>query len=68
VAAELEAMQQGRMVPPPPTPPPSDAEDKNRIDKLCHFVAKNGAGFEEMMKGKEQNNPRFAFIFPGMRH
>jgi hypothetical protein len=54
--------------PPTPTAPPSNAEDKNRIDKLCSFVLKNGAGFEEMIKDKEKNNPRFAFIFQGGEH
>jgi hypothetical protein len=50
---------------PIPTPPPQNSDDKNRVDKLCQFVAKNGPGFETMIREKEQNNPKFAFLFGG---
>lgn len=35
------------------------------IDKLAEFVFKKGKPFEETMKKKEANNPKFAFLFGG---
>ncbi|KAK2554581.1 Calcium homeostasis endoplasmic reticulum protein [Acropora cervicornis] len=49
----------------PPFPPPEDQEQKNIIDKLANFVARNGSKFEEMTKEKQKGNPKFAFLFSG---
>jgi len=49
----------------PPFPPPEDQEQKNIIDKLANFVARNGSKFEEMTKEKQKGNPKFAFLFGG---
>lgn len=35
------------------------------IDKTAQFVAKNGGLFEEELRRKEQNNPKFSFLFGG---
>ena len=43
----------------------TDQEQKNIIDKLANFVARNGSKFEEMTKEKQKGNPRFAFLFSG---
>ena len=43
----------------------SDAELKNIIDKLANFVARNGPEFEQMTKQKQQDNPKFSFLFGG---
>ena len=48
--------------PPPPPPPPSDAALKTFIDTTAHFVAKNGAWFERMVREKRRADPRFAFL------
>jgi calcium homeostasis ER protein len=45
--------------------PPDDLELKNIIDKLANFVARNGPEFEHMTKQKQQNNPKFQFLFSG---
>lgn len=38
---------------------------RNIIDKLAEFVARNGSEFETITKAKQQNNPRFSFLFGG---
>jgi len=48
-----------------PPRPPDDIEMKNIIDKLAQFVARNGPEFERMTKSKQENNPRFAFLWGG---
>ncbi|KAH3773575.1 hypothetical protein DPMN_174937, partial [Dreissena polymorpha] len=40
-------------------------ELKNIIDKLANFVARNGPEFENMTKQKQQDNPKFSFLFGG---
>ncbi|XP_026483002.1 calcium homeostasis endoplasmic reticulum protein-like [Ctenocephalides felis] len=45
--------------------PPSDNETRNIIDKLAQFVARNGPEFEIMTKSKQENNPKFAFLYGG---
>lgn len=42
-----------------------DQDQKNIIDKLANFVARNGSKFEEMTKQKQKGNPKFAFLFSG---
>ena len=42
-----------------------DQEQKNIIDKLANFVARNGSKFEEMTKEKQKGNLKFAFLFGG---
>ena len=42
-----------------------DAEQKNIIDKLANFVARNGPEFEHLTKQKQKDNPRFQFLFGG---
>ena len=49
---------------PPPPPPPSDAQTKTFIDTTAHFVAKNGAWFETMVREKRGADARFAFLIP----
>ncbi|GFS15252.1 calcium homeostasis endoplasmic reticulum protein [Elysia marginata] len=44
---------------------PQDHEQRNIIDKLANFVARNGPQFEEMTKQKQRDNPKFAFLFGG---
>ncbi|KAL4236438.1 hypothetical protein ACF0H5_004823 [Mactra antiquata] len=45
--------------------PPDDPDLKNIIDKLANFVARNGPEFESMTKQKQQDNPKFSFLFGG---
>ncbi|XP_061389593.1 calcium homeostasis endoplasmic reticulum protein [Musca vetustissima] len=46
-------------------PPPRDASLRNIIDKLAEFVARNGPEFEMITKQKQQNNPKFEFLYGG---
>ena len=48
--------------------PPTDQALKHTIDKLAEFVGKNGSAFEETVKAREQNNPKFSFLFGGANH
>ncbi|ESP02448.1 hypothetical protein LOTGIDRAFT_95622, partial [Lottia gigantea] len=43
----------------------SDIEQRNIINKLANFVARNGPEFELMTKSKQKDNPRFQFLFGG---
>ncbi|XP_017080873.1 calcium homeostasis endoplasmic reticulum protein [Drosophila eugracilis] len=45
--------------------PPRDASLRNIIDKLAEFVARNGPEFEAITKQKQQNNPKFEFLYGG---
>jgi hypothetical protein len=71
----------GFPVPGQPRPPPVpsstyfcyqliriDSELVAIIDKLVPFVAKNGQQFEEEVKAKEKNNPKFSFLRGGEGH
>ncbi|XP_059642278.1 uncharacterized protein LOC132284211 [Cornus florida] len=51
-------------LPPPPSKP---AEEKivQRIEDLCQSIAKNGPGFEDMVRQKEVGNPEFEFLYGG---
>lgn len=42
-----------------------DPEQRNIIEKLANFVARNGAEFENVTKSKQQDNPKFNFLFGG---
>ena len=44
---------------------PDDPEQKNIIDKLASFVARNGPEFENVTKEKQIDNPKFSFLFGG---
>ncbi|KAA0196610.1 Calcium homeostasis endoplasmic reticulum protein [Fasciolopsis buskii] len=44
---------------------PSDPEQRNIIDKLSDFVARNGQEFESLTKEKQRDNPKFAFLQGG---
>lgn len=46
-------------------PPPADNEQRNIIDKLAAFIARNGPQAEEMTRRKQANNPKFAFLYGG---
>ena len=46
-------------------PPPTDGDQRNIIDKLAEFVARNGPKFEDMTKNKQKGNPKFQFLFGG---
>ena len=45
-----------------------DEEQRNIIDKLANFVARNGPKFEELTKSKQKDNVKFAFLFGGDYH
>ena len=47
-----------------PQPPP-DGDQRNIIDKLAQFVARNGPEFETMTKNKQKGNHKFQFLFGG---
>ena len=47
-----------------PQPPP-DGDQRNIIDKLAQFVARNGPEFETMTKNKQRGNLKFQFLFGG---
>ena len=49
---------------PPPPPPPSDAQTKTFIDTTAHFVAKNGAWFETMVREKRGAGAPVRVLFP----
>lgn len=42
-----------------------DAELRQRVEKVARFVASKPQ-FEETLRAKERNNPRFAFLFGGV--
>jgi calcium homeostasis ER protein len=42
-----------------------DIEQKNIIEKLANFVARNGPEFENVTKLKQKDNPKFNFLFGG---
>ncbi|XP_058121428.1 calcium homeostasis endoplasmic reticulum protein isoform X2 [Anopheles coustani] len=44
---------------------PNDIEQRNIIDKLADFVARNGPEFESMTKSKQRGNPKFEFLYGG---
>lgn len=48
-----------------PTPPPPDPAVAERIQKMAAYVVRNGVDFENMMKQKEESNPKFGFLFGG---
>lgn len=45
-----------------------DPEQRNVIDKLANFVARNGPDFENVTKHKQLDNPKFSFLFGGEFH
>lgn len=47
---------------------PEDEEQRNIIDKLANFVARNGPKFEDLTKSKQKDNPKFSFLFGGDYH
>jgi hypothetical protein len=52
----------------PPPLPPEDPEQQKVIDRLAEFVVARGTEgdvFENVVREKEKNNPRFAFLFGG---
>ncbi|CAI5441102.1 unnamed protein product [Caenorhabditis angaria] len=42
--------------------PPQDAELRESIERTAMACAKNGPQFESMMREKQRNNPKFAFM------
>ena len=46
-------------------PAPNDPEQRNIIDKLAQFVARNGPDFEMTTKNRQKGNPKFQFLFGG---
>ena len=44
---------------------PADENQKNLIDKVAQYVAKNGEEFEKMMMNKQEGNPEYDFLRPG---
>ena len=51
-----------------PPAAPDDPELKNIIDKLASFVSRNGIEFENVTKEKQQDNPKFSFLFGGAHY
>ncbi|KAI3975152.1 hypothetical protein MKX01_038480, partial [Papaver californicum] len=50
----------------PPSPrKPAEQEIVQKIEVLCHYIAKNGPAFEEMACVRESGNPKFAFLLGG---
>ena len=47
-----------------PFPPPDNSEEAHSILKLAEYVSRNGPQFEDKVKLKEENNPKFSFLFP----
>jgi len=47
---------------------PEDQDQRNIIDKLANFVARNGPQFEELTKEKQRANPKFQFLYGGDYH
>ena len=45
-----------------------DQDQRNIIDKLANFVARNGPQFEELTKEKQKSNPKFQFLYGGDYH
>lgn len=43
---------------------PPDEVQKNLIDKVAQYVAKNGTEFEHMMKNKQTGNNEYGFLSP----
>ena len=43
---------------------PPDEAQKNLIDKVAQYVAKNGTEFEHMMKNKQTGNNEYGFLSP----
>lgn len=43
-------------------------EQRNIIDKLANFVARNGPKFEQLTKSKQKDNAKFSFLFGGDFH
>mmetsp|Transcript_16610 Transcript_16610/g.25000 ORF Transcript_16610/g.25000 Transcript_16610/m.25000 type:complete len:510 (-) Transcript_16610:49-1578(-) len=48
-----------------PASAPADADTKNRINKLIGYVVRNGQEFEDMVRKKEESNPKFSFLQGG---
>lgn len=48
-----------------PVPPPDSEDCNNRIQKLVGYVCRNGADFENMVREKEIDNPKFDFLRDG---
>jgi hypothetical protein len=48
--------------PPPRGPAPSDASLKSIIDKTAAHVAKNGVAFEEALRQRKTQDPKFRFL------
>ena len=44
---------------------PTDESQKNLIDKVAQYVAKNGDEFATMMMKKQKGNPEYSFLQPG---
>jgi hypothetical protein len=48
-----------------PYPPPYwNPEEETTIRKLSEYVARNGEAFEEKVRIKEADNPKFSFLNP----
>ncbi len=43
---------------------PADAEQRDVIDRVAKYVAKDGAGLESVLRERERGNPLFDFITP----
>jgi RNA recognition motif-containing protein len=48
--------------------PPTDPEEKGIIEKMADYVARNGPKFEDLLKEKQKENPKFGFLYEGSKY
>ena len=46
-------------------PPPSDPKQRQVVEKLAEFRARNGEAFVDVVRSKQSGNPLYAFLDPG---
>lgn len=49
----------------PPPPKPTEEKVVQKIEDLCQLIAKNGPGYEDLVRQNEFGNPEFEFLFAG---
>jgi hypothetical protein len=43
-------------------------EEKGIIEKMADYVARNGPKFEDLLKEKQKENPKFGFLYEGSKY
>ena len=60
------SLQEGLTMDLSSTPPkPTDKNVIEKIEALCHCIAKNGPGYEDMVRKNEFGNPEYSFLYGG---